>query len=103
MIEHVDLPDDDPFGCICDACHGDFVAWLGDQCDSAKEEIVRLQEERDRYKAHTEALTEERRDLRREVAALREAIEAHKTATRYNPRAAWANARLWDAAGLGDA
>jgi chromosome segregation ATPase len=30
-------------------------------------EVERLREERDRYKAHTEGLTEERRDLRREI------------------------------------
>jgi hypothetical protein len=30
-----------------------------------------------------------------EVKRLREAIHAHRVARRYNPRAAWVDARLW--------
>lgn len=34
-----------------------------------------------------------------EVERLREAIHAHRVARRYNPRAPWVDARLWDATG----
>lgn len=34
-----------------------------------------------------------------EVERLREAIHAHRVARRYNPRAAWVDARLWDTTG----
>jgi hypothetical protein len=34
-----------------------------------------------------------------EIHRLREAIHAHRVARRYNPRAAWVDARLWDATG----
>lgn len=38
-------------------------------------------------------------NLEDEVDRLREAIHAHRTARRYNPRATWVDARLWDATG----